>query len=66
MKNHCVIEKSFQYGIGLMLLILAVALGGVIFLFFPVIGMIWILPILALAVYVFRLRLTDKCEIDPG
>ena len=66
MKNHCVIEKSFQFGIGLMLLVLAVALGGVIFLFFPVIGIIWILPILALAVYVFRLRLTDQCEIDPG
>ena len=67
MKNdHCVVEKTFQYGIGLMLLILSVAVGGVIFLFFPVIGIVWILPILALAVYVFRLRLNDQCEIDPG
>ena len=64
--DHCVIEKTFQFTIGILLLILAVAVGGVLFMFFPVVGVLWILPIVALAIYVFRARLNDQCEIDPG
>jgi hypothetical protein len=31
---------------------------------FPVFGFILAVPVLALAIYIFRLHLSDQCEID--
>jgi hypothetical protein len=44
----------------------ALAMTVVSFTLLPVIGLVLVVPIVALAVYVFRLHLNDQCEIDPS
>jgi hypothetical protein len=42
----------------------ALAMTVVSFTLLPVIGLVLVVPIVALAIYVFRLHLNDQCEID--
>jgi hypothetical protein len=43
----------------------ALALSIISVTLLPVIGFVLVIPVVALAVYVFRLHLNDQCEIDP-
>lgn len=65
MKNTCVPQKiSKLMFVGL---ILAAALGmtviGVTLL--PIFGIVMAMPILALGIYIYRLRFNDQCELEP-
>jgi hypothetical protein len=42
----------------------ALAMTVVSFTLLPVIGLVLVVPIVALAIYVFTLHLNDQCEID--
>jgi hypothetical protein len=58
-------EKMYKYSLGGLLLAAALALSIISVTLLPVIGFVLVIPVVALAVYVFRLHLNDQCEIDP-
>lgn len=62
--NECVPEKISKTLLAFLLL--AVSLGMVIIgiTILPYVGFLVALPVLAIAVYVFRLSLNDECQID--
>ncbi len=64
-KPACVSERMMKYGLGAMLVAAALALSVISVTLLPVIGFVLVIPVVALAVYVFRLHLNDQCEIDP-
>jgi hypothetical protein len=55
----------FKYSLGGLLVAAAVALSVISVTLLPVIGFVLVIPVVALAVYVFRMHLNDQCEIDP-
>jgi hypothetical protein len=59
-------QKISKFALGLVLVAAALVMTIISFTILPVIGMILVVPILALAVYVFKLHLNDQCEIDPS
>lgn len=61
----CVSERMMKYGLGGVLLTAALALSVISVTLLPVIGFVLVIPVVALAIYVFRLHLNDQCEIDP-
>jgi len=64
-KPACMSEKMYKYSLGGLLLAAALALSIISVTLLPVIGFVLVIPVVALAVYVFRLHLNDQCEIDP-
>ncbi|MEX1297956.1 MAG: hypothetical protein AB1Z38_08995 [Desulfotignum sp.] len=64
-KPACISERMFKYSLGGLLVAAAVALSVISVTLLPVIGFVLVIPVVALAVYVFRMHLNDQCEIDP-
>ncbi|MCF8092137.1 MAG: hypothetical protein K9K21_07285 [Desulfotignum sp.] len=64
--SSCIPQKMSKFAMGMVLVAAALAMTVVSFTLLPVIGLVLVVPILALAVYVFRLHLNDQCEIDPS
>jgi hypothetical protein len=64
--SDCMPQKISKFALGLVLVAAALVMTIISFTILPVIGMILVVPILALAVYVFKLHLNDQCEIDPS
>ncbi len=64
--SSCIPQKMSKFALGMILVAAALAMTVVSFTLLPVIGLVLVVPILALAVYVFRLHLNDQCEIDPS
>lgn len=64
-KPACISERMFKYALGGLLVAAALALSIISVTLLPVIGFVLVIPVVALAVYVFRLHLNDQCEIDP-
>ncbi len=64
--SSCIPQKISKFALGMILVAAALAMTVVSFTLLPVIGLVLVIPILALAVYVFRLHLNDQCEIDPS
>ncbi|MEE4363002.1 MAG: hypothetical protein V2J08_03665 [Desulfotignum sp.] len=64
--SSCIPQKISKFALGMILVAAALAMTVVSFTLLPVIGLVLVVPILVLAVYVFRLHLNDQCEIDPS
>ena len=64
--TECVPQKLSKMMLGSLLLAAALALIIIGVTLLPVFGFILAIPVVALAVYVFRLHLNDQCEIDPS
>jgi hypothetical protein len=62
--TDCVPQKISKLMLGSLLLAAASGLIIIGITLLPVIGFIMAVPVIALAVYVFRLHLSDQCEID--
>jgi hypothetical protein len=62
--TDCVPQKISKLMLGSFLLAAASGLIVIGITLLPVIGFILAVPVIALAVYVFRLHLSDQCEID--
>ncbi|WP_022665598.1 hypothetical protein [Desulfospira joergensenii] len=62
--NNCVSQRISKYFIGFLALGAALGLLVIGVTILPVFGFIMALPVLALAVIIFRLHLNDQCEID--
>ncbi len=62
--TNCVPQKISKLMLGS--IILAAALGLIIIgvTLLPVFGFVLAIPVVALAVYIFRLHINDQCEID--
>ena len=64
--SDCMPQKISKIAIGLMLVAAALAMTIISFTILPIIGLVLVIPILALAVYVFKLHLNDQCEIKSS
>jgi len=64
--SSCLPQKMSKFALGMILVAAALAMTVVSFTLLPVIGLVLVVPIVALAIYVFRLHLNDQCEIDPS
>jgi Flp pilus assembly protein TadB len=64
--SDCMPQKISKFAIGLMLVAAALAMTIISFTILPIIGLVLVVPILVLAVYVFKLHLNDQCQIDPS
>ncbi len=64
-KPACISERMFKYTAAGLLGAAALALTIISVTLLPVVGLVLVIPVAALAVYVFRLHLNDQCEIDP-
>lgn len=62
--TECVPQKLSKFMLGSLLLAAALALIIIGITLLPVFGFIMAIPVVALAIYVFRLHLNDQCEID--
>jgi hypothetical protein len=62
--SSCIPQKISKFTLGMILVAAALAMTVVSFTLLPVIGLVLVVPIVALAIYVFRLHLNDQCEID--
>ena len=62
--TECVPEKISKFMLGLIMVGFATALIIIGVTLLPVFGFILALPVIALAIYIFRLHLNDQCEID--
>lgn len=62
--SACIPQKISKFALGMVLVVAALAMTVVSFTLLPVIGLVLVVPIVALAIYVFRLHLNDQCEID--
>lgn len=62
--TSCFSEKMMKYALGGLLAAAALALTVISVTLLPVIGFLLVIPVAALAVYVFRLHLNDQCKID--
>lgn len=63
-KNSCVPQKISKYFLGLLFLSAALALLVIGVTILPFIGWLLALPVIAIALYIFRVHLNDQCEID--
>ncbi|MDZ7667085.1 MAG: hypothetical protein U5K27_17455 [Desulfotignum sp.] len=62
--SSCLPQKISKFTLGMILVAAALAMTVVSFTLLPVIGLVLVVPIVALAIYVFKLHLNDQCEID--
>ena len=62
--TECIPQKISKLMLGLILMGFALALILIGATLLPVFGFILALPVIALAIYIFRLHLNDQCEID--
>lgn len=62
--NNCVSEQISKYFIGFLVLGAALALVVIGFTILPIFGFFMAVPLVALAVIIFRFHLNDQCEID--
>lgn len=62
--NECVPQKISKVMLGSLLLAAAAGLIIIGVTLLPVIGFVLAVPVITLAVYVFRLHLNDQCEIE--
>jgi hypothetical protein len=62
--TECVPQKISKFMLGSFLLTAAAGLIVIGVTLLPVFGFILAVPVIALAIYVFRLHLSDQCEID--
>ncbi|MDA3917331.1 MAG: hypothetical protein PF690_10190 [Deltaproteobacteria bacterium] len=62
--TECVPQKISKFMLGLILMGFASALIIIGVTLLPVFGFILALPVIVLAIYIFRLHLNDQCEID--
>jgi len=62
--TECVPQKMSKFMLGSLVLAAALALIIIGVTLLPIFGFILAIPVLALAVYIFRLHLNDQCEID--
>jgi len=63
-KLNCVPQKIYKLMLGGIVLASALALIAIGVTLLPVFGFILAVPVVALAIYIFRLHLNDQCEID--
>jgi len=61
---ECVPQKMSKFMLGSFLLAAASGLIIIGITLLPFFGFILAVPVLALAIYIFRLHLNDQCEID--
>lgn len=64
--RSCAPQRLSKFFLGSMLVAAALALTVISITILPVVGFALVIPVLALSVYVFRLRLNDQCQIDPS
>jgi hypothetical protein len=62
--TECVPQKISKLILGSFLLTAAAGLILIGITLLPVFGFILAVPVIVLAIYVFRLHLSDQCEID--
>lgn len=62
--TDCVPEKFSKLLLGSLMLAAALALIIIGVTLLPIFGFALAIPVLGLAVYIFRLHLNDQCEID--
>jgi len=62
--SDCLPQKMSKMMLISLMLLAAVALIIIGFTLLPVIGFFSAIPLIALAIYVYRLKLNDQCEID--
>ncbi len=62
--SECIPQRLSKLMMVALLLIAAFALIVIGITLLPIFGFILAIPVIALAVYVFRLHLNDQCEID--
>lgn len=62
--TECVPQKISKFMLGLIMVGFALALIIIGVTLMPVFGFILAVPVIALAIYIFRLHLNDQCEID--
>jgi hypothetical protein len=61
--NECVPQKISKLMLGSLLLVAALGLIIIGITLLPIFGFLLAVPVIALAIYVFRLHLNDQCEI---
>jgi len=61
---ECVTQKISKFMLGSLLLAAASGLIIIGITLLPVFGFILAAPVIAMAIYIFRLHLSDQCEID--
>ncbi|HSL62889.1 MAG TPA: hypothetical protein VK885_13965 [Desulfotignum sp.] len=61
---NCVPQKMLQYFFVGFLVAAAVAMTVVSLTILPIVGFAVVIPVVILAVYIFRLRMNDQCDID--
>lgn len=62
--TDCAPQKISKLMLGSLLLLAALGLIIIGVTLLPVFGLLLALPVIALAIYTFRLHLNDQCEID--
>ena len=62
--TQCVPQRISKLMMGLIMLAAAAALVVIGVTLLPVFGFLLAVPVIALAIYIFRLHLNDQCEID--
>jgi hypothetical protein len=62
--TQCVPQKISKLMMGSLMLAAAAALVVIGVTLLPVFGFVLAIPVIALAIYIFRLHLNDQCEID--
>ena len=62
--TECVPERFSKLMLGSLTLAAALALIILGITLLPVVGFILAVPVIILAIYIFRLHLNDQCEID--
>ena len=62
--TQCVPQKISKFMMGSIMLAAAAALVVIGVTLLPIFGFVLAIPVIALAIYIFRLHLNDQCEID--
>ncbi len=62
--TQCVPQKISKLMMGSIMLAAAAALVVIGVTLLPIFGFVLAIPVIALAIYIFRLHLNDQCEID--
>ena len=62
--TQCVPQKISKLMMGSIMLAAAAALIVIGITLLPIFGFVLAVPVIALAIYIFRLHLNDQCEID--
>jgi|SaaInlLV_10m_DNA_2_1039722.scaffolds.fasta_scaffold96553_1 hypothetical protein len=61
---ECVPQKISKLMLGSLMLAAAIGLIIIGITLLPVFGIVLAIPVIGMAIYVFRLHLNDQCEID--